>query len=124
MISEYFKKIYYHWKILLKDRTFVVSLLIGLLVLIGAYYVSFALSIYREILASNYMSVGDFILDDIPTYNLRVLDVWGFVAILVSIFAYTFFYKPEIAPFAMKTFGILILVRAFFIMMTNIGPPN
>ncbi|MFH1284222.1 MAG: phosphatase PAP2-related protein [Candidatus Peregrinibacteria bacterium] len=124
MIKEYLSKIVMNWRVLLKDRTYVISLLVGALVIIGAYFFSYFVSVYHESLAASYISVGDFILDSIPTYNLAFLDIWGFIMVLTAIFAYVVFYRPEKAPFAMKTFGILIIVRACFITLTNVGPPQ
>lgn len=122
MIKEYFLKFVHQWRILLKDRTYVISLLAGLGILIGAYIIALLVTAYND--AHMYVSVGDFILDDVATYNLSYLYIWGFLAIIASTLAYGIFVKPEIAPFALKTFGILLLVRACFIVLTNLGLPQ
>ena len=121
MIRKYLNRIYNHWRILLKDRAYSLSLFVGFIVLFGALFVNFKASVYNDL--SNYPSVGDIILNNIPAVNLDFLFDWGLVAIIVAISAYGILYKPEKCPFVLKTFGILLLVRSCFILLTHIGPP-
>lgn len=120
---KFFKKSWRKWNVLLHDRAYIISLLVGVIVIVGSYLISYSLIMSHESLASTYVSVEDALLSRIPVVDLHILDIWGFLAILISIFVYVVFFKPEIAPFAMKTFGILLLVRACFIIMTHVGPP-
>ena len=113
MIKEYFSKLAYHWKVLLKDRTYFVSFAVGIVVIFGALIFSIWVSAYKD--ATFYAPVGDLILEQIPTMNLEFLFTWGFYALIVLICAYPLFKKPELAPFTLKTFGILLLVRSAFI---------
>lgn len=122
MVKEYFSKLAHHWKVLLGDRTYFISLVIGFVVIFGALVVSMLVSSYKD--ATFYAPVGDLILEQIPTMNLEFLFTWGFYIIVGLICAYPLFKKPELAPFTLKTFGILLLVRSAFIMLTNIGPPE
>jgi membrane-associated phospholipid phosphatase len=121
MIKEFFLKFVHHWKVLLKDRAYLVSLILGFAVLAGALTVNYLVSFYQD--SFNFASVGDFILDDIPTYNLDFLFRWGFYGVISMIVLYPVLFKPEIAPFVLKTYGILILVRSCFIVLTHVGPP-
>ncbi len=116
------KESIHHWKVLLKDRAYVVSLLLGFAVLIGAYLINHFTSVVND--AYVYVSVGDFILDKIPTYNMEFFFTWVMYGLMAICFFYPVLFKPEIVPFGLKTFGLLILLRCGFINLTNIGPPE
>ena len=98
----------YHWKVLLKDKAYLYSLLIGFAVLIGAYIVNHFTSVIND--SYVYVSVGDFILDKIPTYNMEFFFTWGIYGLMAICFFYPILFKPEIVPFGLKTFGLLILL--------------
>lgn len=121
MIGKYLHRLFHHWRVLLKDRAYSISLFVGFLVLFGSLFIAFRASSYNDL--SDYPSVGDIILNNIPAMDLNFLFDWGFAAVVTAISVYGLLYKPEKAPFILKTFGILILVRSCFILLTNIGPP-
>ncbi|MFA6917502.1 MAG: phosphatase PAP2-related protein [Candidatus Gracilibacteria bacterium] len=122
MIKEYFLKTLHHWKILLKDKAYVWSLIVGVLVLCLAVFTDRYASLYHD--QHVYSSVGDLILNNIPTYNLEFLFFQGIYAIILMIAFYSVFFEPEMVPFGLKTFGLLIIVRAGFIILTYLGPPQ
>ncbi len=105
----------------MQDRAYLISLLIGCLVFAASFVVNYYFSLYHD--SNNYAPVGDLILDQIPTYNLHILFTWGFYSIIGIAFAYPFFVRQELMPFTLKTFGILMLVRSCFIVLTHVGPP-
>lgn len=121
-MSEYFHELYYHWKILLKDRSFRLSMLAGILFFSLGYSINKLASIFHD--SIDFEPVGDLILNFLPTYNLEYLFTWGIYALAVLIIMYPFFVRPDVAPFMFKTFGILFLVRAGFIVLTHVGPPE
>ncbi|MBD3330076.1 hypothetical protein GF354_00940 [Candidatus Peregrinibacteria bacterium] len=121
MLRNFFARFWHHWKILLKDKAYRISLLIGALVLSVSYFVTLTVSSYND--TSSYLSVGDAILDKLPTYNLEFLFIWGISFIVLWGMLYIVFYKPEILPFTLKTLGVLFLVRSGFIVLTHVGPP-
>ena len=121
MIKDYFLKTMHHWKVLLRDKAFLWSLAIGIFVLGSSILLDQAASAYHD--RHFYTSVGDLILNNIPTYNLEFLFFWGLYAIIVAIVLYGFFVEPEMVPFGLKTFGLLVIVRAGFIVLTYLGPP-
>ncbi|MFA6991738.1 MAG: phosphatase PAP2-related protein [Candidatus Gracilibacteria bacterium] len=121
IIVEFFARALHQWKILLKDKAFTISFLIGWIVLGGGYVMSQIASAYHDL--HFYPSVGDYVLEIIPVYNLSFLYIWGFTILIVSFFVYGILFEPEKAPFILKTFGILLLVRAGFISLTFMGPP-
>lgn len=122
MVKEYFSKLVHHWKVLLKDRAYFVSLLVGIVVIFAALFLNILVSAYKD--GVSYAPVGDLLLENLPTYNLEFLFTWGFYIIIALICAYPLFKKPEVAPFTLKTFGILLIVRSAFIMLTHVGPPE
>lgn len=109
-----------HWSELLRNKKYRISLLLGFIWLIAALYVNYLISNFNETFVAT--GAGDLILDNIPTLDLNYFYTVGIYVIIVSLFVYIFF-RPEIAPFAFKTYAIFILVRSFFIVLTHIGPP-
>lgn len=122
MIKEYLNKSLYHWKVLLSDNTFKVSLYIGVILLTSAYVVDFVATVYND--SQSYISVGDLILDEIPTINMEISFTWGMYIILFLLFFYPIVFRPEIVPFALKTYALLMFIRAGFILLTNVGAPE
>ncbi len=121
MIKDFFLKVWHHWKVLLRNHDYFVALVFSIILLVFAFSVNFLASSFND--TQVYLSVGDLLLDHLPTYDLHYLFIWGFYVILLCVFFYTVFLKPEIAPFAMKAYAILILVRCGSILLTNVGPP-
>ncbi len=120
-MPNFIKASVHHWKILLKDKAYLLSLLGGIIFLVGAYLVNDFFSVINDTYV--YVSVGDLILDQIPTYNMEFFFTWVMYALMALCFIYPTFFKPEIVPFGLKTFSILILLRCGFINLTHIGPP-
>lgn len=121
MITEYCLKIWHEWKVLLGDRAFRISLLAGIVLMAGAAASNQFACIYND--SQSYISVGDLILDYIPTINMHIFFTWGMYFLTVFIICYALFVKPETVPFALKTYAVLIFLRCGFILLTNIGAP-
>jgi hypothetical protein len=121
-LVRFFNDLAAKWSLLVADKKYRISFVIGMGMLILSYFMNFWASVFND--AQTYISVGDLILDHIPTYNMEFFFTWGMYGIMVVIFVYPLFFKPEIAPFAMKTYALLIFLRCAFIMLTNIGPPE
>lgn len=121
MIKHFFTKLAHQWKELLKDTKFRVSLFAGFAVLLAAYYINYRAALYTS--GIPVLSVGDAILDNIPTVNLSYMYTFGIYLTSMIVILYPLFLKPEIAPFTAKTVGAFIIIRAFFISLTHIGAP-
>ena len=119
---EWFKKFKHHWKVLLGDRAFLISLFVGFTLLMFAYAANLFASTYND--ARVYVSVGDLLLDNIDTYNMTFSFTWIMYFIIVMIFVYPIFFEPQLVPFAFKTFAMLMFLRSGCILLTNIGPPE
>ena len=121
-MPNFIKASCHHWKVLLKDKAFVFSLIIGFALLIAAYIVNHFASVIND--SYVYVSVGDYILDQIPTYNMEFFFTWVMYGLMALCFIYPVCFKPELVPFGLKTFALLILLRCGFINLTHIGPPE
>jgi len=121
-IIKFFKTWKSKWKHLLGNKSYKFSLIIGVISLITATFIMKKTSAFVD--NEMYPAVGDLILDAINTVNVEFLFVWGFYSIIASIFIYPIFFKPEIAPFMLKTFAIMMVVRSIAISLTHVGPPD
>lgn len=66
--------------------------------------------------------VNDLILDFLPTVQLDFVYLYG--ALLVIVFAVLLgLYRPQRLPFMLKTIGLFIFVRSFFIILTHLSLP-
>ncbi len=122
MIKEAFAKFRHHWRVLLSDHTYKVSLYVGVCMMTVGYVIDYMATVYND--QQTYVSVGDLILDNIPTINMEFSFTWVMYGLMVLLFAYPILFKPEIAPFGLKTFAMLMYMRAGFIILTNLGPPE
>lgn len=119
-------KIYIHkwihtWKALLKSSTYRWSLGVGLFFFVLAYAVNYYITLYTQNV--EVISVGDLILDNIPTIDLSFIFIFGIFFVAFLLFVYPVFIKPELVPFTAKTLAAFILIRAFFISLTHLGAP-
>lgn len=121
-MKDFLLKTGHHWKLLLKDKAFVISLLFGVILSFASYGVTIFVSMQMDMLS--YTSVGDLILDRIPTYDLEILFTWGIYLIVFFSVLYTILWKPEMTPFVLKSFALLYFVRCGFMILTNFGPPE
>jgi membrane-associated phospholipid phosphatase len=94
----------------------------GVLLLTLAYVIDFLASFYKD--SQTYISVGDLLLDHIPTINLEFMFTWVMIGITLLIFLYPILFRPEIVPFTIKCYAFLLYIRSFCILLTNVGPPH
>jgi hypothetical protein len=105
--------------IALRDKGFIPSFLVGLVLLAAALLFNYYAAIYATARASS--SVADIILSNIPVFDVDWIFVFGpfvFFAIIICIA----FWHPKTLPFAAKSITAFVVVRSFFIMLTHIGP--
>lgn len=121
-MSNFFLQWKHKWAALLRDRAYRISLVAGLILLTSAYFVNYFASTYND--GNDYISVGDLLLDNIPTYNMEFFFTWVMYGIMALIFIYPTFVKPEIAPFGLKTYAVLMFLRCGTILLTHVGPPE
>lgn len=120
-MKSFFHSWYKKWRELLKDRKFRLSLLITFLLHVFALFVNYHAVIYTSNVPV--LSVGDLILDVIPTVDLLFMYTYGIFVVIAITIIYPIFFKPELLPFTGKTTAAFIIIRAFFISLTHIGAP-
>ncbi len=88
-----FTKWYHQWWELLKERSFLISFLASWLFFALALYVNFQSVIYTENVKA--VSVGDIILDNIPTIDLLFMYTWGIFLVVAITIIYPVFFKQQ-----------------------------
>ena len=86
-----------------------------------AFVVNYQSVIYTDNV--NVVSVGDIILDNIPTVDLLFMYTWG-IFIVLAIVVVCRFFERELLPFAAKTIAAFYYIRAGFINLTHWGAPE
>ena len=90
---NFFKKWLHQWKELLKEKNFRISLLVGIALLSLAFVVNYQSVIYTDNV--EVVSVGDLILDNIPTVDLLFMYTWGIFIVLAIVVVYPIFSDPN-----------------------------
>ena len=103
----------------LHDKRFMISLAWGVLFLVVGVVVTFYAIVYATQSASN--SVTDIILSNIPVFDVDAIFVWGPVIFWVIMAGYVFVH-PRSAPFTLKSIGLFLVIRSFFVVLTHIQP--
>jgi len=102
-----------------KDRRFLLSVLVGLLILgAGLECSELARHHLQNTLRSQWEP--DLLLDFLPVMELKFFLAWG-LELLLAFLAVVIFVYPEYLPFSLKTIGLLYLIRSFFIILTPLG---
>ena len=103
-----------------KEKTFIYSVLLGLVLLAFSFGVNSVANGFTATHASN--SVNDIILDNIPVYNVSIVFLEGgvlFILILVVILLL----EPKFIPFTIKTIALFVIIRSLFMILTHLAPP-
>ena len=107
------------WKILLSERKFIISCLLGLVLLISSFVINYYAQGYALTRESN--SVSDIVLSNIPTFNVDVLFMYAPLLLGLAI-AISCVYHPRRIPLVLKSVAIFVTIRAIFITFTHLGP--
>lgn len=97
------------------------NMLIGFLLFLFGLFVSYFA--YEYIATTNGPVARDIFLDNLPTLDVALLFFlaiffMGSVAIVLSIL------NPRRAPFILIATGLFFAIRAFFLILTHLSPPN
>lgn len=117
----FFKRLYSQWRELLAQRSYAISLLGGFSLLVLAYFINYRATIYTSEIPV--LSVGDLILERLPTVNLSFLYTFGIYFVALVYYLYPILFKPELVPFTLKTVAAFVIIRAVFISLTHLGAP-
>lgn len=106
----------------IRNPKYIVAIVSSLFVLFCSLILNFYVGLYVKSHASS--SVTDIILSNIPVVDLDEFFVYGSIALVVLI-VMVCFWKPQHAPFTVKSIALFVVVRACFMSLTHIGPfPN
>ncbi|MEK7601175.1 MAG: phosphatase PAP2-related protein [Patescibacteria group bacterium] len=103
------------------QQNFRVSVVVGALLLAGAFYLNFlAIHIATNNASS---SVTDIILSNIPVFEVDGLFVYG--TLVVGLWsALLVFAHPKRIPFVFHALALFVVIRSVFTMLTHLGPPE
>jgi membrane-associated phospholipid phosphatase len=69
------------------------------------------------------VAVPDIILDNLPTIDLDLIFVYGFILIGAILLFYPLFFDVKKLHIALSQFSLLVLIRSFFISLTHLSMP-
>jgi hypothetical protein len=108
-----------HYQALFRDQRFLMSFVASIIILTLALILNYFAGMYATENASN--AVTDLILSNIRMYDVDFIFVYGSITFWIGIAA-LLLKDPRRVPFALKSISLFIVVRAFFITLTHIGP--
>ncbi len=113
------KDIMKKWNVALKDRRFLISLLIGLIYLGISLYINFIAGTYATEQVSN--SVTDIVLSNTRVYDVDLYFIYG-PLVLFTFVAGLLLHNPKKLPFTLKSISLFTVIRSVFISLTHLGP--
>jgi hypothetical protein len=118
-MKEGLRKWYHSWKSEFANHKYLILLSLGFFVL--ANIMSFLASSYVDKIATT--TANDLILDHIPTLDLDAIFGYGLIIVILVTVIYVVFFQMRRAHVVTLQFGLLILVRSCFIVLTHLGRP-
>lgn len=92
--------------------------------------VFFAVALFADYRCGVYVTfhpavkVPDLILDRLPTIDLSFLFTYGYMALIVGMFAYPLFRRIRMLHVVAIQFSLLLIVRSLFMIFTHVGTPQ
>ena len=96
-------------------------LLLSLLFFIAANAINYFSGVYVDLVAGP--PVPDIILSNIPTIDLSIIFIYGYIIILGVFILYPLFFKTRELHIAISQFSLIVLIRSIFTMLTHFGAP-
>lgn len=106
-------------KAIWKDKVFSVSALYSFLFLALSLVINYAAGTYATKSASN--AVSDLFLDNLPTLDVSIIFIDGFILFVIFVAA-LIIHQPKKIPFVLKSMALFIVIRAMFMTLTHIAP--
>ena len=72
---------------------------------------------------ANVSEVTDLLLDNLPVIDLNIIFVWLFIIMIGILIFYPLFFHPKKFPYFLNLFSSLMIIRAFFIILTHLKTP-
>ena len=101
------------------NKKFLLSFILSFIFLFGSFFVSYYASTYAQERASQ--PVTDIFLSNIPAVDVDGIFAFG-PLVFWGLVAYLLLKEPKRIPYTIKTIALFVLIRAFFISLTHIGP--
>jgi len=114
------RKIIDRHKSLWAQRSFILQVGAGVLLLVFGIFATYFANIYTTIRASN--AVTDLILDNVPVVNVNFVFTDG-AMLFVLFLAAVVLYEPKRIPFTVKSVALFIIIRSAFVTLTHLAPP-
>ncbi len=102
------------------NRKFLFSFITAFLLLASSITITYFAIRYANYTASS--PVTDIILSNIPVFDVDGIFVYGPVIFWIITVFYVFLFEFKRAPFILKSIASFVIIRAFFITLTHIGP--
>ena len=107
------------WKVCLKNKETLISILFSILFFIISLVINFYASSYANEKASN--SVTDIVLSNIRVFNVDGIFIFGSIAAWIFT-ASILLIEPKRIAFVLKSIALFVIIRSIFISLTHIGP--
>lgn len=101
-----------------KNRQFILSAVVGFLLMFLSFYLNFHAGTYANNSESN--SVTDIVLSNIRVYDVDGIFVYGAGLFWIVVIGLCLL-RPNRIPFATKSIALFVIVRSIFISLTHIG---
>jgi len=112
------QKIGQSYKAHFRDKSFLLSFVSSVVILLGALSVNFYAAMYAVEKASN--PVTDIVLSNIRVYDVDTIFIYG--PLVLWIFAgCILLIEPRRIPFTLKSIALFVVIRSIFISLTHIG---
>jgi hypothetical protein len=107
-------------KNLWKDRSFVLSVILGAVLLLSSFVINYFTGTFAERSISN--SVTDIILDNTRVWDVTFIFIKGAVIFWAFILV-MFIVEPKRIPFSLKSLALFTVIRSLFVTLTHLAPP-
>ena len=102
------------------QKSFAYNVLIGIVFLSVALIANRYANSYAAAQASN--NVTDIFLNNLPVVDVRLIFSEGAMLFLLFLAA-VLLYEPKYISFTLKSLAVFVLIRSFFLILTNLAPP-
>lgn len=113
------KKIYEKHKSLWSQKSFFVSVLLGIALLASGLFLNYVANNYAIEASSN--AVSDILLDNLPVVNTEIIFVEGSLAFIAFVLA-VILHEPRRIPFVLESTAVFVIIRSVFVTLTHLGP--
>lgn len=110
-----------YWNKILKEERYFQRFIISLIFLAVALYINYLLGTYVE--STNGPALPDTILDHLEPVNFGPMPIYLHRAAVTLLLMYMLFARPTKLTFGLKAICLLIIVRSFTMVLTNLGLP-